>query len=273
MRPMPADTDGHNCSLDYQVIWLSYSLPGGRPVPKRPPFVARWFLPCWALLREMGRLRADEDDHRPTIHHDAIRQAAGAREERACKTCRAFGPAVLGWELAGFDHGQHDDCSHSLKTEGSGRSACLLACLLLDPRPNPISLHHTTHMHRPAVRRDRSGTSREQGVHLAANSTPVSHRGHHGTYARHAAKPLPPCLPAPPALHSLQIVLYVMERAVQVVRSHAHTTHDPNQPEQSTGVEAVDEVGSSFTQFKLQKAPWDLRYIVYVIQVGPMSVH
>lgn len=37
--------------------------------------------------------------------------------------------------------------------------------------------------------------------------------------------------------------------------------------EQSTGVEAVDEVGSSFTQFKLQKAPWDLRYIVYVIQV------
>ncbi len=37
---------------------------------------------------------------------------------------------------------------------------------------------------------------------------------------------------------------------------------------QSTGVEAVDEVGSSFTQFKLQKAPWDLRYIVYVIQVS-----
>jgi hypothetical protein len=36
---------------------------------------------------------------------------------------------------------------------------------------------------------------------------------------------------------------------------------------QSTGVEAVDEVGTSFTQFKLQKAPWDLRYIVYVIQV------
>lgn len=35
-------------------------------------------------------------------------------------------------------------------------------------------------------------------------------------------------------------------------------------------MEAVDEVGTSFTQFKLQKAPWDLRYIVYVIQVGPL---
>ena len=35
---------------------------------------------------------------------------------------------------------------------------------------------------------------------------------------------------------------------------------------QSTGVEAADEVGASFSQFKLQRAPYNLRYIIYEIK-------
>lgn len=41
---------------------------------------------------------------------------------------------------------------------------------------------------------------------------------------------------------------------------------------QSTGVEAVDEVASSFNQFKLQKAPYNFRYFIYEIKNNQISI-
>lgn len=43
-------------------------------------------------------------------------------------------------------------------------------------------------------------------------------------------------------------------------------------PPQATGVEAADEVGSSFSQFKLQRAPYNLRYIIYVIKDDKIQI-
>ena len=53
------------------------------------------------------------------------------------------------------------------------------------------------------------------------------------------------------------------------VRFYTASTHAIPQ---STGVEAADEVGSSFNQFKLQRAPYDLRYIIYVIKDGKIVI-
>lgn len=41
---------------------------------------------------------------------------------------------------------------------------------------------------------------------------------------------------------------------------------------QSTGVETTDIVGSSFALFKLQKAPYNLRYIIYHIKDGKIDI-
>ena len=46
----------------------------------------------------------------------------------------------------------------------------------------------------------------------------------------------------------------------------------PPSPPQATGVEAADEVGSSFSQFKLQRAPYNLRYIIYVIKDDKIQI-
>ncbi|KAM3573386.1 hypothetical protein VYU27_004627 [Nannochloropsis oceanica] len=40
----------------------------------------------------------------------------------------------------------------------------------------------------------------------------------------------------------------------------------------ATGVEAADEVGSSFSQFKLQRPPYNLRYIIYVIKDDKIQI-
>ena len=105
---MPAGTDGYqqfpSClSGNLAIVLLPW--PAG---PKTPPSFARWFLLVLEpLLLEMGRKQAavEEDDHRPTIQDDAMRQAAGATRGVGVQNVPARWPAVLGWELAGFDHG------------------------------------------------------------------------------------------------------------------------------------------------------------------------
>lgn len=83
----------------------------------------------------------------------------------------------------------------------------------------------------------------------------------------------------PPRIQTIMVSTFVFS----VTSTHADSIGFTNSPlfsslasllapPQSTGVEAADEVGSSFSQFKLQRAPYNVRYIVYEIKEDKIQI-